>query len=282
MSSGLGSEWAWLSVCRSSEDQGVFTGNLSDHWSYIFPSGGVVAALPLKALDEQVNNGSACLASATAVFYETIPPGPVEIRTQVMRRGRSAIQAKASMSPVGKPQSAGVEVMGVWRTSRQGPAFQPAFPANVPHWSNLESSDIPITFFGNFETRRVTPLSLTTPRYQLWIRYLNKPLNHRGTMDVCAYPPVIDLMPPALNSIMDNIDFMAPSLDLTMHIFQETPKDWLLLDASVRWTQDGYCSAQIELWDDDQRLLAYGTQMMLLRLDPGGENTFGGFPRANE
>jgi len=31
------------------------------------------------------------------------------------------------------------------------------------------------------------------------------------------------------------------------------------------WAEDGYASAEIELWDPERTLLAYGTQTMMLR-----------------
>jgi hypothetical protein len=37
----------------------------------------------------------------------------------------------------------------------------------------------------------------------------------------------------------------------------------------MRWAGDGYASAEIHLWDESRRPLAYATQMMLLRFpDP--------------
>ena len=57
----------------------------------------------------------------------------------------------------------------------------------------------------------------------------------------------------------------APSLDLTIHYLADTSREWILCQARGVWAEDGYASAEIELWDQDRTLLAYGTQTMMLR-----------------
>ena len=63
--------------------------------------------------------------------------------------------------------------------------------------------------------------------------------------------------------------FHAPSVDLSFHCFARSKSDWILSRARMRWADDGYASAEIHLWDESRRLIAYATQMMLLRFpDP--------------
>ena len=54
-----------------------------------------------------------------------------------------------------------------------------------------------------------------------------------------------------------------------MHFFADTEHDWLIVRTVGHWAGDGYASAESTLWDADRRLLAFATQVMLLRFpDP--------------
>jgi hypothetical protein len=47
----------------------------------------------------------------------------------------------------------------------------------------------------------------------------------------------------------------------------EPTSEWIL--SRARWADDGYASAEIEPWNEGRRLVAYATQMMLIRFpDP--------------
>ena len=61
---------------------------------------------------------------------------------------------------------------------------------------------------------------------------------------------------------------MAPSLDLTIHFFERTEKEWFLISGLCRRAVAGVASAEVELFDEDGRLLAYATQMMMLKRWP--------------
>jgi acyl-CoA thioesterase len=60
----------------------------------------------------------------------------------------------------------------------------------------------------------------------------------------------------------------APSLDLTVHFLDDTTSEWLLALSSARRARQGYATADIEIWSEDRKLLAYGTQTMTFRPQP--------------
>jgi acyl-CoA thioesterase len=64
--------------------------------------------------------------------------------------------------------------------------------------------------------------------------------------------------------------FYAPSLDLTLHFVDDTEREWLLVSAYCRRARAGWAIAEVEVWDDSRRLVAYGTQAMYLH-NLGGE-----------
>jgi acyl-CoA thioesterase len=77
-------------------------------------------------------------------------------------------------------------------------------------------------------------------------------------------------MPPALIQKLgpDHTPFAAPSLDLTIHFLEDTRREWLLTDVRASRARAGYAHADVNIWDDEGRLIAVGTQMMMLRRVP--------------
>jgi hypothetical protein len=104
-------------------------------------------------------------------------------------------------------------------------------------------------------------------RFARWMRYLTPQKLADGTFDPFAIPPLADTMPPALRQKLgpDAPFFQAPSLDLTVHFLDPTPREWLLVSSYVRRARAGIASAEAELWDEDGRLVAYANQTMMLR-----------------
>jgi hypothetical protein len=101
-----------------------------------------------------------------------------------------------------------------------------------------------------------------------WSRYLDR----QGPPDVFGLLPLADTMPPSIGQFFGpgHRFIHAPSVDLTFHSLAAPSSEWILTRARTRWADDGYASAEIELWDEDRRLVAYATQMMLIRFpDPG-------------
>ena len=58
-----------------------------------------------------------------------------------------------------------------------------------------------------------------------------------------------------------------PSLDLTVHFLEDTSCEWLLCAAYSRQARRGVATAELEIWSDEGRLIAFATQMMFMRRD---------------
>jgi acyl-CoA thioesterase len=59
-----------------------------------------------------------------------------------------------------------------------------------------------------------------------------------------------------------------------MHFLEDSRAEWLLTAVHARRARAGYATADVEIWDDTGRLLAYATQMMLLRRVPEASPAF--------
>ena len=132
-------------------------------------------------------------------------------------------------------------------------------------------------FFFNFDTRLALGQEWWQSDWQpgparlaRWFRYRVPQQREDGSFDPLAIPPIADTMPPALIQKLgpEHEPFFAPSLDLTVHFLEDTSSEWLLTNVYARRARAGYATAEVEIWDDEGRLVSMATQMMMLRRSP--------------
>lgn len=265
------------------EAPGRYALELPPHWDYFMPSGGVVMTAALRAIAAEIGDPEYRPLSATAIFCAPVPAGPLVIEVVVLRRGQVATQVRAALSAAGGP-APGLEVVATFGRERPGPELglvrAPALPgpgelaAFDPH---DERTFVP-AFLRNYACLRALgqPWWIEerwTPgldRSAYWYRYLVPQTLPDGQLDPFALPPLVDTMPPAMFQIAgpSAAHYLAPSLDLTVHWLEDTSRQWLLTHAHCRRARAGYATGEIEIWDDQGRLVAYGAQRMILRKRP--------------
>jgi acyl-CoA thioesterase len=237
----------------------------------------------LRALVAEIADPDLHLVSATATFCAPVPAAPVQVRAVVLRRGNAAVQARAALSFGSGEAELGMEVSATFLRERTFMELVGARPPVVPAPSEAAPMEphgrasvrgVP-AFFGNLETRA----ALGTPWWEgggppgaeaelaRWHRYRVPQQLPGGLLDPLSLPPLADTMPPSVAQGLGPTAprFHAPSLDLTVHFFDPTPRDWILVHSRARRARAGYAGAEAELWDDEGRLLAYATQTMMLR-----------------
>ncbi len=269
---------------------GRYACTLPRHWDYFMPSGGVLVTIALRAIAAELGLRPGLLGedtgvrplSATAVFCSPVPAGVLTIEVTTLRRGALASQMRASVSATGG--ELGLEVIATFGGDRPvieaGLTAAPmvAEPLELPAIDPSDQSFVP-PFIRNFDHRRAIGTAWWRAdeweqgdRSGYWYRYLRPQRLPDGRLDPLALPPLIDTMPPAMTSLIGPgaRAFVAPSLDLTVHFVQDTSSEWLLTHAHCRAVRGGYATADIEIWDQARRLIAVGTQVMILRRRPGG------------
>ncbi len=272
-------------VVPDRERPGRWRAALTDDWSAPSgPQGGVVAGVAVRAIAAALDAPAQRLRSVTAVFAAPVRAGATEIDVTVLRRGRSISQATATVRNAGA--DAGCTAIAVFGDARDGFEFvdlvppvapppdacrsfrepaPPGFERRVPfsYWDHVEGR----TALGHAPWDRWVP---TTSERAYWYRFDDPPLAGDGTLDPVALVTLCDTMPGAIAERMGpGLPFwMPPSADLTVHVFGDARPGWLLAHNRARWAGDGYASAEIALWDGD-RLVAYGTQMMLFTFPDG-------------
>jgi acyl-CoA thioesterase len=264
------------------ETPGRFHVDLPDHWDYLLPSGGVVMTCALRAAVAFLDEPDLRLASATVIFATPVHPGHLIADVVVIRRGRSTSQLRISLrhdkAPEPGPQ---LELVATFCRDRVGPdVVGVAFPevralgeaasiedgaANNPHTR--------FRFYHQLDCRLADGEPFWQPsftagpaRYARWLRYKTPQRDAAGRFDRLAIAPLVDTMPTALHRAIGPgpYRFYAPSLDLTLYTIDDTTREWLLVAVTVRRARAGWAIGDAEVWDDEGRFVAYGTQAMYL------------------
>lgn len=257
---------------------GAYVAHLSDAWSYIAPCGGVLMTIALRAMAAELNSPDLTLLSATTVFCAAVLPGDLAIQVQVLRRGDTAAQLRASLTNTRQP-GPGLEVVATFAADRDGPDVTDPRMPDVPspeeaeaHASRTGGTEYAI--YDNLELRNALYAPLWRPGWQAgpahaayWYRYRVPQRDPTGALDPLAIPPLADTMPPALVRKLgpEAPRYLMPSLDLTVYFLAPTRAEWLLVETFVERARGGHAVGSANVWDRDGRLVARAAQSMTLR-----------------
>ncbi len=254
-------------------------------WDFLLPSGGVAMTCALRAAEAHLAEPPLRLASATTIFTTPINPGELVADVHVIRRGRSATQVRVALTHrrAQANEDSGLELLATFLRDRKGPEVQ---GSALPAWAKplaaslLVDDDLPhnphtrFAFFQQVETRLAAGSASWKPdfvagpaRFARWFRYRSPQRDADGNLDRLALPPLIDTMPAALHRAIGPgpFRFFAPSLDLTTYVIDDTRREWLLVASTMRRAHAGWAIADCEVWDDEGRFIAYGSQAMYIQ-----------------
>jgi len=268
-------------VTRLAAAPGWYTADLPTAWDFRTPSGGVLMTVAMRAMEAELGDAALRPISAHTHFCSPVPAGPLEIRVEVLRQGNVAAQVRAALSSTTMP-GPGLEVSATFGRERDGVDVMDAAmpPVRLPAESTPivpGARDFRPRFLENFECRLGHGAPWWTrgwapgpARIGRWFRYRVPPRLADGRFDPLAIPPIADTMPPSIMQALgpDGPPFHAPSLDLTVHFLEDTAAECILTWVHARRARAGYATADCEIWDDRGRLIAFATQMMMLRRRP--------------
>lgn len=274
-------------VERDARRPGLYRAHISERWNAaFFPFGGVLSALALRAIECELGDARLALRTATTVFSSAVAAGDLEIEVTVLRAGRGMSQAQATLRNAGSADAGHttLAVLGAERALPDAFRFTELAPPDVPGPDRCAPpapapANAPISrssFFDQVEVRGARFHSAWDSGWEpgpaealRWMRFRRDARAADGRLDPFALVALSDTMPPAIWQRIgpDRGMFYAPSCDLTVHFFESTPREWVLLHARCARTHAGYASATNDLWDPDGRLLCRATQLMYLRFD---------------
>jgi acyl-coenzyme A thioesterase PaaI-like protein len=267
-------------LARDPEEPSRWRGTLPPAWSYVLPSGGVLMSVALRAMREQLAEPQLHLVSATSIFCDPIPEGPVVVDVTVLRKGSTAAQLRAHLRSDREGAPHGLEVSATFRRDRPGPDAEPLRMRQVPapvivdapakrRWAFLDNFDL-APGIGDFTKRE--PGVVYDAHYATWHRYRVAPRTPSGELDPIAIPPVADTMPGALFRHLgpEAGRFFAPSLDLTVYFAGPTRGEWLLVETRASRARVGWAIGHAFVWDEQGHLVAQANQAMFVRRPPAG------------
>jgi acyl-CoA thioesterase len=256
-----------------------FTLTIPRHWDFHYPSGGVVTAAALRAAAMVIGDPSFRLISTTCIFCDPIQAGDVLIDVEILRAGKAVVQARSHLRFAG---SAGAQILATFARERTGPDIIGATMPDVPLPDDCvdmlvddgRNPHLKASFFANVDVRLARGTRFWTSdfvagpaRYARWFRYRRPQRDDAGRFDRLALAPIADTMPAALTHAIGpgSYRFFAPSLDLTMHVVDDTEREWILVSSYARRARAGWAIGEAELWDDTGRLVAFASQAMYIR-----------------
>jgi acyl-CoA thioesterase len=268
---------------------GRYRAHLAEDWNCpSVPHGGFVTATTARAMTTELDDPTQRLRTITSVFAAPVAHGDAQIDVTVARRGRSMSQLSATIK--NPDAAAGHIAVAAFGADRPGFTFTDRTPPDVPppeecpsfnegapaDWPEIE----PWGFWQQAEGKPALghpPWEPYTPESALvaqWFRFVEPARLDDGRWDPLALVTMCDVMPGAVDERIgpNRVRFLPPSVDLTVHLFDDARSEWILGVNRARWAGEGYASAEMELWDMHSgapRLVAYGTQLMFFVFPDG-------------
>lgn len=266
---------------------GRYRVDIHERWNCpIVPHGGLVTAIAAKAMATALDMPEQRLRSITSVFAGQVKPGPVTVDVTPIRKGRSISQLSATVCNEG--EDAGLTCLAVFGASRVGYEFTDLEPPidlppveECPSFRDRPSpfrDMFPFEFWEHVDSRMAQGhvqweghYEPTTSERVYWYRFDEPAVDDEGVWDPLTLVTLCDTMPGAVGERMgpDDTIWLPPSCDLTVHVLGDTKAEWIIGRNRARFAGDGYASADMELWDPDGRLLAYGTQVFFFVFPQG-------------
>ena len=266
---------------------GRFRAELESSWGApLFPSGGLVTGATLRAMQSSLPNPEHRVRTMTTMFISTVRDGPVEIDVELLRPGKRMTHLRATLRNAGSDEPGHVTT-AAFGESRPGfefaytPAPDVGEPQDYPERAEPPAG-VPAFRAGFLDHTEIRGIGLKQSwetdwmgghaEATRWIRYRDTPRLADGTLDPLALPALADTMPPAIMQYLGpGAPFChLPSVDLTVHFYAATRSQWLLSHTRCHWAGDGYASTEIQLWDEQRKLVCHATQVMLVRFPAPG------------
>lgn len=253
---------------------GAYEASVAPHWFIARgPNGGLVAALVLRAMQEELGETTRVARSLTIHYLRPPREGATRIETTVERRGTSVATLTARMLQDNRPVAIAV---GAFSPPWPGPEYKGVTMPDVPPPEKIEPLDdrrFP-EFMSNYDMRWAIgppPFSGSSDAVAGgWVRTAAP-----RAADAVFVAAAADSFPPPIFATLAT-PAAAPTIDLTIH-FREVlplegaaPEDHVLAVFRTKLAHGGFFDEEGEIWSRDGRLLAQSRQhALLLQNRPG-------------
>jgi acyl-CoA thioesterase len=249
-------------------DGPVFGAVLDGRWNgHEGAHGGLLLSLATRAIGEVLPFPDPLVVSG--FYLRPGSPGPVEVRTEVIRSGRTTAFGQASLSRDGKEvlRATAAYTDLAAAAARGGLSYASIKPPDLPPPSQCQvlqrAANPPISFADRIESRVTglpgwvtrTPPS-GNPVYEGWMRFADG-----REPDLLSLPLFVDAVAPATLEL--GLRRMT-TVELTVYLRARPAPGWLAYRTLTRYLADGYFEEDAELWDSAGRLVAQSRQLGLV------------------
>lgn len=249
---------------------GLWTAELAEGWDIFgVTNGGYLMAIASRAMGNESEGRT--LISATGSFMNPASAGPVSIRVEALKRGRSLSTLRATITRDDRDL---VYVTGVYsdpaRPVNDADLITETPPDLPPPEDCLpvepsEEAPLPPPFSGKIEIRAhpddaAALLKGTSelPTMRGWFR-----LRDNEQMDALSVVMATDAFPPAIFNSSLTVGW-TPTIDLTVQVRNPQPTGWLGCAFTTQFVTGGMLEEDGRLWDESGRIVALSRQLALV------------------
>jgi acyl-CoA thioesterase len=239
-------------------------------------NGGLLLALAGRALAAELGGGKDGHSdpfSISAYYLSTSRPGPVTVRTETLRRGRTVSTGTASVVQDGEERLRAIATYGDLDGHAGGDVRTSATPPDMPPPESCVGTELaPPEFLKDAPMLDSIELRLDPGtvgwavgaptgrgRIQGWLRFPDG-----REPDPLMLLLAVDTLPPVTFDL--GINGWAPTLELTAHVRAKPAPGWLRISHATRNFADGYMEEDAEVWDSAGRLVAQSRQLARVRV----------------
>ena len=252
-----------LASTRTSE--GVHAVSLTDDWNTPngTANGGYVLAVVLRAIAQESPLHDPLTVSIT--YFRPPTPGDATIDITELRLGRRVATFAAVLTQDDKPVVHAVasfhdaEAAGDLQHLAPAPTY-PRPEECIDVMGAVPAGTVPILDRFDYRHESVPgwmegkPSGDTSAMF--WVRFKD-----RRPIDAVAAAVLVDAYPPVTAEI-DHLK--SATVQLTVHFRRRPATEWVLARVVTHQVIDGYHDEDVELWDEQGRLIAQGRQLALL------------------
>jgi acyl-CoA thioesterase len=243
-----------------------FAGAVTDRWNVLGgrPNGGYVMGVCLQALTRVMPLPDPLVVSA--FFLRPTLPGPVEVRTALIRNGRRVSTGEAMLYQDGKEA---LRVTAAFADLRRAAGRtvmlgrKPELPPPDQALDLMGGHVIPgLTIGERVEYRVATRPGWARgepsgrPSQEFWMRFRDG-----REPDLLSLASLVDAAAPA---VLELGEAGSATVELTVHLRAHPAPGWLACRAATRYVIGGYHEEDFEIWDSTGTLVAQSRQLALL------------------
>lgn len=227
-------------------------------WSPDAQHGGPPSALLTRALEKTAPRADMLLARITCEILGPMPVAEVQVRSEVLRPGKSVEMVGATMAAGGRD----VLTARGWRIKRTTqPSTGTAAPPPMPETRDLIGEP---GYLGTVEWHPVRGAFRTPGPSAVWTRLHAQVVRGEAPSPLQRMVSVAD-SGNGLSSVLPMDDYWFINPELTVHILREPVGEWVLVDAKTAVAQGGVGLARTVLSDADGEI---GRGMQSLYIAP--------------